>query len=96
MSIGRSEAVLYAAAVVARFERDIASGAKAHVALRPILYGLKPVPFKLSHYRRRSSIAGKIETAAVRSILPFFQHFLLLRSSLKTQKPTPRKGILHP
>jgi hypothetical protein len=33
----------------AQFERDIASGAKARGALRPILCGLKPVPFKLIH-----------------------------------------------
>jgi hypothetical protein len=36
--------------VVAQFERDIAAGAKARAASRSIMYGLKPVPFKLSRY----------------------------------------------
>ncbi len=37
-------------AVVGQFERDLPSGAKAHIYFVRLMYGLKPVPFKLSHH----------------------------------------------
>jgi len=34
-----------------QFEAICPSGAKAPFILRDLMYGLKPVPFKLTHYR---------------------------------------------
>ena len=50
--------------MVGQFEARIPSGAKARAILGLFTYELKPVPFKLTHYRKQRWIEGGVRMPA--------------------------------
>jgi hypothetical protein len=45
---------------------ELPSGAKAHVPFAAFMYGLKPIPFKLTHYWRFSPIENDLRPITTR------------------------------